>query len=65
MLLETNLPPQLSQSLLRKKDFQSRVALQKQLKKWVAFCRKGKGEISNLPPGRIAKLLSLSSLLKK
>ena len=65
MLLETNLPPQLSQSLLRKKDFQSRIALQKQLKKWVAFCRKGKGEISNLPPGRIAKLLSLSSLLKK
>lgn len=64
-LVEKGLPPYLPQILLSKRNMQRRVALQKQLKKWLALCGKGRAEISKTQPGRIAKLLSLSALLKK
>ncbi|MCX6773301.1 MAG: hypothetical protein NTV88_06075 [Candidatus Micrarchaeota archaeon] len=63
--VDANLPPQLAQIILRKKELAKRIALQKQLKKWLVFCGKGKGEASKISRGKIAKLLSLTQLLKK
>ena len=63
--ISANLPPGLSQAILQKKELSKRLALQKQLKKWLTFCRKGRGYLSRIPPGKMAKLLSLTQLLKK
>ena len=64
-ILDSYLPPAISQLLAGKKELVKRSALIKQLKKWLAFSRKGRTELAAMPLGRIAKLLSLSSLLKK
>jgi len=64
-IIDSSLPPSLSQLLTGKKELVKRSALIKQLKKWLAFARKGSSELAAMQPGRIAKLLSLSSLLKK
>jgi len=46
-------------------ELNKRMSLQKQLKKWLVFCHKGRGELSRLQRGKMAKLLSLTQLLKK
>lgn len=64
-MAETSLPPSLARLLAGKKEPLKRAALIKQLKKWLAFARKGRSGLAAIPAGKMAKLLSLSSLLGK
>ncbi|VVB99879.1 Uncharacterised protein [uncultured archaeon] len=59
------LPRELSRYVLsREKLFSKRTVLRKQLVKWIAFCRDGRGSISRMPLNRLIKMISLSNLFR-